>query len=576
MYAMFQQFCNDLTNRNCFNRNFRFSEIFFSQAIYIRVYRGKPSHVNASLSFQHFCRRLLCPIDKYAFKGLCMQKTSKVDHLTLALNLLVQVIDVPLNEISGLLTDKDFIQSLNTTLTKKIFGKCKVEKIIVECTINAFTMTPDIFVKIMVTTTKACWLGDLLKFLMFIDPDAGNPFKVKQEKFEYEIGISFSNFPKDYSVILVLANGSVPNFIELRRFFYCPRIVLNSQEYNEAIEAEVFGDMTDSLRDSLNTLESDSVEVCLIYYEMKFRTEISKTVDSEPHTPSMTIISAVCTILSMACTLAVLITFALFKELRFMPGKLFIMLCVNLLIAQGFFQFGSGVGGSGCVCIFLGITIHYFWLAVAFSMNSCVWLMFNRFHRPLNTSSRSDVFTQNHEHVAVLKFALYSYSSPLIFILINVTVSYIMTKYQSVGYGGRVCYINSPLMRGTVFALPMGVIVLINFILFGIVLYDIKKVRPQNFKADSGKSFSQVFIFLKFSSITGIYWIFGFLYEVTGLPFLGYIFIILNAGQGVFLMASFLFNRKVILLYRSMFGSYLNQITKFRSSFETYGENSDK
>lgn len=483
---------------------------------------------------------------------------------------------MPLNEISGLLTNNDFIQSLNTTLTKKIFGKCKVESIIVEGSINTFTMTPDIFVKIMVTTTKACRLGDLLKFLTFIDTDAGNPFKVKQEKFRYEIGISYSKFQKGHAVSLVLVNGSVPNFVQLRRFLYCPRIKLTIPEYNEAIEAEVFGDMTDSLRHSLNTLESDSVEICLTDYEMKFRTEIYTAVDSEPHKPAMAIISAVCTILSMTCTLAVLITFAFFKELRFMPGKLFIMMCANLLVAQGFFQFGLDVGGSGSLCIFLGITIHYFWLAVAFSMNSCVWLMFNRFHCPLNTSSRSDVFTQNHENAAVFKFALYSYSCPLIFIFINVIVSYIMTNHQSVGYGGSFCYISSALMRDTVFALPMGVIVLTNFILFGIVLYDIKKVRPKHFNADSGKSCSQVAIFLKFSSITGIYWTFGFLYEVTGLAFLGYIFIVLNAGQGIFLMASFLFNKKVALLYRNMFGSYLNQITKSWSSFELYGENSDR
>lgn len=46
-------------------------------------------------------------------------------------------------------------------------------------------------------------------------------------------------------------------------------------------------------------------------------------------------------------------------------------------------------------------------------------------------------------------------------------------------------------------------------------------------------------IYIKITCITGITWIFGFVYQWTLIDVLSYIFIILNASQGMFIFLSF-------------------------------------
>ena len=429
-----------------------------------------------------------------------------------------------------------------------MFARCDVQNI--TCTSSSESQhITDIFVAIVVSTNGDCLVQEVLKLFKLFDKDTGNHFKVKMDDYSYEIKMIYSRFPTDVSIGLV--RGSYAKSIHLNRFFYCPRVVLGIQEYNDSVSTGTLIHLGDSVYGLDSTLKSGSIEVCLDDYERKRFLNDHRTTDSGISIMSIT--SAACSILSMICIIVILVTFTIFKELRFMPGKLFLVLCTNLLIAQGFYEFGIGVGGSGYLCVFLGITIHYSWLAAFFAMNSCIGLMFKNFHRPLKTSSRSSVLTQKDANTEVLKFAIYIYSCPIIFVLTNIIASLIMTGNQSVGYGGKYCYINSAMMRALLFALPLAVIILVNFILFGVILYDIMKVASRNLKTESHKNRRKAVIFLKFSTITGIYWIFGYLYEVTKLEFVGYIFILLNAGQGAFLMVSFLFNRRVMMLYQGLF-----------------------
>lgn len=46
-------------------------------------------------------------------------------------------------------------------------------------------------------------------------------------------------------------------------------------------------------------------------------------------------------------------------------------------------------------------------------------------------------------------------------------------------------------------------------------------------------------IYIKITCITGITWIFGFVYQWTLIDLLSYIFIFLNASQGLFIFLSF-------------------------------------
>ena len=113
------------------------------------------------------------------------------------------------------------------------------------------------------------------------------------------------------------------------------------------------------------------------------------------------VLSFVCTVVSIVCTGFVLITYAMFPELRFIPGKLFMMLCANLLCAQIAFALSSATSDSPFLCQVVGAAIHFFWLSVILSMTSCLWLMVNNFLQPLEADNRAG---GDHDEITTLTF----------------------------------------------------------------------------------------------------------------------------------------------------------------------------
>ena len=511
-----------------------------------------------------------CPIDQYAIEGLCLTKSAEVDHLAVAVKLAVTILQAPSTEYITDSSARKFVQSFNHTVNEQLFNSCEIHRSVI--TIFPNSSVDEVLVSVTVVTDTGCSVSYLFDILKQLDPDTGQPFRVIGEEFRYDIGITYANYIQNDGLYLEIVNGSVTEAIDLSRLFHCPRVVLTALEYKHAVESGVF-EYTHDSDYKIKQVDSKTVEVCISDYEHKYLDGLYLTELKTVGYSVLTIISAVCTVLSMICLIITLITFAIFKDLRFMPGKMFVMLCVNVLIAQLLFQFGMGVGGYGPLCVALGIIVHYLWLAVAFSMNSCILLMYNHFHCPLKISTRSAVLTQRNAKVEMGKYAAYTYSCPLIFVLANIIMSLIISKNKSMGYGGQFCYIDTRLMRGLVFALPLGVIILVNFGLFSRVLYDIMKIKVEHLKAESDNICSQFVIFLKFSTITGIYWSFGFFYEITELECFGYIYVLLNAGQGIFLMASFLFNRKVLNLYK---GLCVNYAERFKSKTTNSKAREDK
>ena len=494
-----------------------------------------------------------CPLNKYAINSLCVEKRGSVEHLTLAGNLKVKLVKPSSIDIASFSVKSQFIKSLNATIVGELFVNCVVESMLFTAQLTHTTIT-EVFVKVMVSTSAKCPIDALLAKFTFIEREMETPFHAQNSKFSYDIGMFYDEYPNGHSIRLV--SGSCDQVVHLQRFFYCPRVVLSVSEYNKSVESGRLRHLGDFVYRSDSAFSSRSIEICVSEYERSWKLnfyENLKPAKPESDTPLIIVASTACSLLSMVCIAFVLVTFALFKELRYMPGKLFALLALNLLIAQGLYAFGIGVGGSGYACMFIGIAIHYFWLAVCFSMNSCIILMFSHFHCPLRSSSRTSVLDENKPDTDFIKFAIYTHTCPFVFILANIFASLVMTGYKSIGYGGEICYISFALMRGILFALPLGVTILVNFILFGIIMYDIEKVTSHNISTKCDKGCKKTAIFAKFSTITGIYWTFGYLYELTDLEFIGMVSIFLNAGQGIFLMVSFLFNRTVVRLYKGMF-----------------------
>lgn len=257
-------------------------------------------------------------------------------------------------------------------------------------------------------------------------------------------------------------------------------------------------------------------------------------------------VSLICTCVSVLCLIITLITYCVFDELRSLHGKLNMALAISLMCAQLFFQFGLNGSTDQVVCSILGVLVHFLWLLTIFWMNVCCIQMLRVFLSIKNNLAPSTTHTR-----IVLTYTTYCVLMAILFVLVNVTYSFVTTDKQLWGYGGAVCYITTSKMIGFTFALPVGLVVMSNLTMFFVVVYSIQNLP--DIKRRTQNQRNNLIIYVKLSSVTGAAWIFGFVYQWTGVTALVYVFIVLNCCQGVFIMLSFVCNRRVKHLYSNRF-----------------------
>ena len=113
------------------------------------------------------------------------------------------------------------------------------------------------------------------------------------------------------------------------------------------------------------------------------------------------------------------------------------------------------------------------------------------------------------------------------------------------------CYIASSNMILFTFVIPIGCTLLSNIVLFCFVIVRIEILPDVN--SAGGKNRNTFLIYIKLTCLTGVTWIFGFIYQWTLIKELSYIFIICNASQGLFIFLSFGFNARVRNMCRSRY-----------------------
>ncbi|KAL3864224.1 hypothetical protein ACJMK2_005928 [Sinanodonta woodiana] len=278
-----------------------------------------------------------------------------------------------------------------------------------------------------------------------------------------------------------------------------------------------------------------------------------------------TIVSVVCTGLSLTCLVFTLIIYLRFPILHTVPGKNNIVLIINLIFAQVLYLiFTAADTFSGWACKLIGVLLHFFWLSAVLWLNICTFHMFKvfvRLNKPnVNVSSSK----------TVVKYTLTVFTISSLLVLVNIIKGVAESGMTEIGYGLGICYISSGTMVGYTFAMPVGFVVLSNLFMFLVVIHKVHALPyvDKNVKNDR----NNVIIFAKLSSLTGITWIFGFIYQWTNEIALSYIFIVLNASLGVFIMSSFVINRRVLRLAQGI--SSDTSVTSTSSSKRTITENS--
>lgn len=270
----------------------------------------------------------------------------------------------------------------------------------------------------------------------------------------------------------------------------------------------------------------------------KYKEYLTHVLQRKSRFSGETILSIVCSAISILSLCFTFFIFCFFSKLRqSIPGKNNMSLIFTLLCAQSMYLIGSfgGFEKSSPECAIFGLLVHFSWLVALFWMNICTYHMFR-------VLVRTKVISTTSGNQKIVVYHVYALIMAAICVSINIALSH--NAYDNIGYGGNACYISSQDMIIFTFIIPTGIIVLSNIFMFIFVIFKIKRTPVVQKSVQNERN--DIIIFAKLSSITGATWTFGFLYIWTDLTVMSYLFILMNASQGVFIMFAFVINKRVL------------------------------
>ena len=277
------------------------------------------------------------------------------------------------------------------------------------------------------------------------------------------------------------------------------------------------------------------------------------------------ILSDVCLAVSIVCLALHIAVHSAVPKLRNLPGKNLLSLSCSLFMAQLLFL--TAIGAKTTLgyelCAAVAIITHWSYLAAFFWMNVMGFDICRTFagqmSRHRDAGQRSNAFRF---------YSLYAWGVPMVIVSIGLALdlTHVWDDFAP-RYGDHICWISNRSGLGIFFALPVGLLLLENTILFGVTVFSIvKQRRAGRYAVDKraeqptsaagankqpGKTVDKqeqkqkmrFAVYVKLALIMGLGWIFGFLAALAKLgilaSFLWYPFILFNALQGTYIFIAF-------------------------------------
>ncbi|XP_054711060.1 uncharacterized protein LOC129220656 [Uloborus diversus] len=343
----------------------------------------------------------------------------------------------------------------------------------------------------------------------------------------------------------------------------CPRILLERHEYEVLRNGTVVIHNSSLSNRIINNVyevtDNDSILMCL-------HTVIPNTTN-EFYRLDMNIAQALVSyILSWISIIAlsiVFITYTIFPKLRNLPGCNTMNLTFCLICMQITFIFGQRSTVVGLACKMVALILHYEILCSLMWMNVIAYDLYQTFgNKYIKSSIRSKA-----EYL--LKYMAYSYVIPLLIIAVATLLDQFVESDFSPHYGrSDRCWITSKCAAIVFFALPLGLIMFVNYCFFVLTIISIRSVRHNLYlsnQSNARKGKSEVFLYSRMALVIGLTWATAFAAayvreeKLTG-QILTYCFIIFNTLQGVFIFCVFVCNRTVFELYRKTFRQLAKRI----------------
>ena len=358
------------------------------------------------------------------------------------------------------------------------------------------------------------------------------PFEYFRENAE-QLGTTRSNITVCEKYIPAACNGSIVQY--------------KPDEYQILVNLSIYVNKTRSLYNygEYEILSNKSVKICQ-FIKVRIITEAHRTIREDEALGYITFIFFIFSILFL---LFLLITYAIFSQLRTLPGKNLMNLAASLLLFEVFWlpSSFSSVREDTSTCKAMAIVEHYFLMASFASMSVIAFHTCKVFARSLPAPKRSEGRDRNLFFVYLgLVWLL-----PGIFIAICVAID--DQDVVKLGYGeSEICWLTESNAYTYFVTIPIALLMLFNIIAFIVTaVYLHQHGKNTAARQASGKRQSNLSIYVKLSTLMGFTWLFGLLALVTSTTVFWYFFVILTSLQGVFITVAFVMNRKTLNLYRN-------------------------
>ena len=258
----------------------------------------------------------------------------------------------------------------------------------------------------------------------------------------------------------------------------------------------------------------------------------------------LSVLTIVCIAFSIASLVLTLCVYIILTKLRSVPGLNNMALCVSLIISQALTLLNSATTISTPeICAAIGILLHFSLLSGFFWMFICTYHMAKTFVN-LKVKSTSETNTKS----IFIWYTVFVEGISLA-VIACVFVYGILVEHTPMVYGGTPCYVQGKTSILYFVAIPVGAVIVTNLSMFILVIVKISSLPDM--AESSTRERKNLVIFAKLSTVTGLTWIFGFLYQFSAVQLFAYLFILFNAGQGVFIMLAFVTNGRVYTMMKN-------------------------
>ena len=262
--------------------------------------------------------------------------------------------------------------------------------------------------------------------------------------------------------------------------------------------------------------------------------------------------------LSLVGVTIILLSLAMFKELRTLSRAILANLSASMLVTNLFILVGAPVveaTQSRSLCISVSVVLHLFFLAQFSWMSTMSIEILRTLMRGVQLRTSP---SRKSNQLTFIVYFLVGWGLPISIVGVTAAVNFSQSTSHLVLYGrledGKdgLCWMNHKVSAIIAFIVPITLSLLINLIILVIIsVILIRAVRNQiSINHSAPYVYVRVYCAVFFSS--GITWVFGFLAIIAGTDWAWYPFIVFNSVQGFLLFVVFILTKKVCVSYLFM------------------------